>query len=232
MSSAIRLVANAMTPLGAAKLLRGGSPVPMEYLQSLLYSVSSAFLWPALLTILCLFLYCTYLVGQVLSEALDRRANRTAFQQLYAAEPSLNRFLEASWKLEIGRFSEAAGGPPERLEKAVADLENDMRKRVERLAILSRTGPILGLVGTLIPLQPALAGLAAGNMQAMASNLLVGFTTTVLGLIVGGASFAISMIVRNWYRQDLTEIHYLLDQWSSQSESENEATPPLRIEAR
>ena len=203
----------------------------MEYLQSLLYSISGAFLWPALLTILCLFLYCAYLVGQVLSEALDRRDNRAEFARFYAGAPSRARFLQSSWKLEIGRFREAACGPPERLEKAVADLENDMRKRVERLAILSRTGPILGLVGTLIPLQPALAGLAAGNMQAMAANLLIGFTTTVLGLIVGGASFAISVTVRNWYRQDLTEIHYLLDQWSSPSEIEDAAATPLRIQA-
>lgn len=208
----------------------------MAYLQGLLYSVSSAFLWPALLTILGLFLYCAYLVGQVLSEALDRRANRAEFARLYAAAPSRARFLQGDWKLEIGRFRQAAGGPADRLEKAVADLENDMRKRVERLAVLSRTGPILGLVGTLIPLQPALAGLAAGNMQAMASNLLIGFTTTVLGLIVGGASFAVSMVVRSWHRQDLTEIHYLLDQWSpgpevEDTEIEDAATAPLRIQA-
>jgi len=203
----------------------------MEYLQSLLYSVSSAFLWPALLAILCLFVYCTYLVGQVLSEVLDRRANKAAFERLFVGTLTRSRFLEESWRLEVARFALAVAGPPARLEKAVADLENDMRKRVERLTILSRTGPILGLIGTLIPLQPALAGLAAGNMQAMASNLLIGFTTTVLGLIVGGASFAISVVVRNWYRQDLTEIHFLLDEWSSPSEIENEATPPLRIEA-
>ncbi len=203
----------------------------MGYLQSLLYSVSSAFLWPALLAILCLFLYCTYLVGQVLSEVLDRRANKAAFGRLYAGSLTRSRFLEESWQLEVARFALAAAGPPDRLEKALADLENDMRKRVERLTILSRTGPILGLVGTLIPLQPALAGLAAGNMQSMAANLLIGFTTTVLGLIVGGASFAISVVVRNWYRQDLTEIHFLLDEWSNPPEIENEATPPLRIEA-
>ncbi len=187
----------------------------MGYLQSLLYSVSSAFLWPALLAILGLFLYCAYLVGQVLSEALDRRANKAEFARLYAGAPSRARFLQGRWKLEVGRFCAAAGGPSERLEKVVADLENDMRKRVERLAILSRTGPMLGLVGTLIPLQPALAGLAAGDVQAMAANLLVGFTTTVLGLVVGGASFAVSTVVRHWYRQDLTEIHYLLERWKT-----------------
>ena len=187
----------------------------MAYLQSLLYSLSSAFLWPALLAILGLFLYCAYLVGQALSETLDRKANKSEFRRLYAATPSRERFLQCRWKLEVGRFRQAASGPPQQLEKAVADLENDMRKRVERLAILSRAGPMLGLVGTLIPLQPALAGLAAGNVQAMAANLLIGFTTTVLGLIVGGTAFAVSTVVRHWYRQDLTEIHYLLEQWAA-----------------
>ena len=86
--------------------------------------------------------------------------------------------------------------------------------------MLARTGPMLGLIGTLIPLQPALAGLAAGDMQSMASNLLIGFTTTVVGLIVGGASFALGVQVRNWGRQDLTEMHYLLEVWSAERSEE------------
>ena len=75
---------------------------------------------------------------------------------------------------------------------------------------------MLGLVGTLIPLQPALAALAAGDMQSMASNLLIGFTTTVVGLIVGGASFALGTQVRNWGRRDLTEMHYLMEVWATE----------------
>ena len=186
----------------------------MEQLQSLLYWISSAFLLPALLAILVLFVYAAYLTGGVLAEAYDRRANRAALRRLYAAEPSRERFLALDWKLALGRFARAAAAQPQRLDKAVADLENDLRKRVERLAILARVGPMLGLIGTLIPLQPALAGLAAGDMQAMAANLLVGFTTTVLGLIVGGAAYALGVTVRHWGRQDLTDMHYLLETWS------------------
>ena len=115
------------------------------------------------------------------------------------------------------RVAEAAANQPQRLDKAVADLENDLRKSAERLSVLSRTGPMLGLIGTLIPLQPALAGLAAGDMQAMASNLLIGFTTTVVGLIVGGASYALGVQVRHWGRKDLTEMHYLMEIWSTET---------------
>ncbi len=193
----------------------------MEQLQSLLYWISSAFLLPALLAILGLFVYVTYLTGGVLAEAYDRRANRAALQSLYEGEPTLERFLGLDWKLAIGRFADGVRQRPGRLDKVVADLENSLRQRAERLAVLSRTGPMLGLVGTLIPLQPALAGLAAGDMQSMASNLLIGFTTTVVGLLVGGASYALGVQVRNWARQDLTEMHYLMDVWFADTEKED-----------
>lgn len=186
----------------------------MEHVQNLLYWISSAFLLPALLAILCVFVYATYLAGGVLAEAYDRRANGRLLRAFHQAEPTPERFLAGDWRLALGSFAEAARQRPERLDKVVADLENDLRRRAERLSVLARTGPMLGLVGTLIPLQPALAGLAAGDLQAMAANLLVGFTTTVVGLVVGGAAYALGVQVRGWARQDLTEMHYLLEAWS------------------
>ncbi len=192
----------------------------MEQLQSLLFWISSAFLLPAMVAILGLFVYATYLAGGVLAETLDRRVNKDSLRRLYEGEPTLERFLGLDWKLALGRFADGAKLHPERLDKVVIDLENDLRQRAERLSVLARTGPMLGLIGTLIPLQPALAGLAAGDMQSMASNLLIGFTTTVVGLIVGGASFALGVQVRNWGRQDLTEMHYLLEVWSGERSEE------------
>lgn len=192
----------------------------MEQLQSLLFWISSAFLLPAMVAILGLFVYATYLAGGVLAETLDRRVNKDSLRRLYEGEPTLERFLGLDWKLALGRFADGAKLHPERLDKVVIDLENDLRQRAERLSVLARTGPMLGLIGTLIPLQPALAGLAAGDMQSMASNLLIGFTTTVVGLIVGGASFALGVQVRNWGRQDLAEMHYLLEVWSGERSEE------------
>ena len=193
----------------------------MEQLQTLLYWISSAFLLPALVAIVALFVYATYLAGGVVAEAFERRANRESLRRFYAAEPTRERFLAQDWKLGLARFATAAAEHPERLDKTVADLENELRRNAERLSVLSRTGPMLGLIGTLIPLQPALAGLAAGDMQSMASNLLIGFTTTVVGLIVGGTAYALGVRVRQWGRQDLTEMHYLLDSWQRNLERED-----------
>ena len=189
----------------------------MEQLQSLLYSISSAFLLPVLVGVVLAFVYGTYLVGQFLSEFVDRRANQKSLDALYSAHPTRDRFLSLPWRVELGRFRqtvEAHFDSPAILEKRVADLENQMHRRVERLGILGRLGPILGLVGTLIPLQPALAGLARGDMQSVGAHLLIGFTTTVIGLIVGGTCYAISVVVRNWYQQDVTEMQFLMDQWA------------------
>ncbi len=197
----------------------------MEQLQGLLYTISSAFLLPVLVGIVAAFVYATYLVGQFLSEALDRRVNRASLGELYAGRPSRERFLGLPWKVELGCFERIVAehfGSEALLDKQVADLENRMRRRVERLGILGRIGPILGLVGTLIPLQPALAGLARGDMQTVGANLLIGFTTTVVGLLVGGTCYVISVVVRNWYQQDVTEMHFLLEQWAQQPAAEAE----------
>ena len=197
----------------------------MEQLQGLLYAISSAFLLPVLVAVVLAFVYATYLVGQFLSEALDRRTNRASLDELYSGRPSRERFLALPWRAELARFrriAEAHSGSEAVLDKRIVDLENQMRRRVERLGILGRIGPILGLVGTLIPLQPALAGLARGDMQTVGANLLIGFTTTVIGLLVGGVCYAISVVVRNWYQQDLTEIHFLLDQWAQRATADAE----------
>ena len=197
----------------------------MGYLQNVLFVLSNAFLLPVLAAVLGSFLYATFLVGQFLSEALDRRSNRRHLAKLYAGRPTVDHFLALPWRLELGKFQRAIQEfrhEPAFLDKRVVDLENEMRRRVERLGIMSRLGPILGLVGTLIPLQPALAGLAQGEMRTMGANLLIGFTTTVIGLLVGATCYAISVAVRNWYQQDVTDIHFLMEQWALGTDSTGE----------
>ena len=188
----------------------------MEVLSGILYSLSNAFLMPTLLAILALFAGTTYQVGQFLSEALDHRSNRALLAACRAEGTSLESFEGRRWR---GRFAsirevlQREGLHSVHVDKRVTDIETSLRARIERLSIVSRAGPMLGLVGTLIPLQPALAGLAEGNMQQMASNLLLGFTTTVVGLIIGGTSFGLATVTRIWGRADLIEIRFLVERW-------------------
>ena len=69
------------------------------------------------------------------------------------------------------------------LNKALADFDFDAQRRLGRTRLLVRAGPALGLMGTLIPLSPALTGLAQGNTAALSNNLRVAFSVTVVGLL-------------------------------------------------
>ena len=64
-------------------------------------------------------------------------------------------------------------------------------------------------MGTLIPLSPALTGLANGNTTALSENLRVAFSVTVVGLLVGAVAFAISLSRDRMYGQDLSDLEYV-----------------------
>lgn len=203
----------------------------MQVIQEILYILSSAFLLPTLVGTLLAFAYGTYVVGQFLAEAADRSVNRQSRKELYAGAPSEERFAALPWKGYLMRYREARlryESFPPMIDREIAEIEHEMAGRVERLGIVSKVGPMLGLIGTLIPLQPALAGLARGDMQTMGANLQIGFTTTVLGLLVGGVCYAISVVMRNWYQQDVAEIHFLQALWA---EEPDESTQQIAAEA-
>lgn len=84
-------------------------------------------------------------------------------------------------------------------------------KRLEKTRILVRIGPMLGLMGTLIPLSPALVALAKGDTAKLADNLVIAFSVTVLGLLIGGLAFLISVVRDRFYSQDISDLEYLLE---------------------
>jgi len=77
-------------------------------------------------------------------------------------------------------------------------------RRIERSDFLARIAPMLGLMGTLIPLGPGLAALGEGELSILTTAMSVAFDTTVLGLLVGVAGFVMGRIRRRWYDELLT----------------------------
>src|SRR5829696_9629462 len=97
----------------------------------------------------------------------------------------------------------------DRLAKGLADFDFRSLKRLERTRLLVRAGPALGLMGTLIPLSPALEGLANGDTEELSDNLRVAFSVTVLGLLIGAIAFAISLVRDRLYGQDLSDLEFV-----------------------
>jgi len=96
-------------------------------------------------------------------------------------------------------------------EKLLQDYELRIAKELEKAKLVVKLGPMFGLMGTLIPLGPALMGLTAGNIQQLATNLVVAFSTTVLGLLSGGIAYTISLVKKRWYTQDLSDMEYVVE---------------------
>jgi len=176
-----------------------------------------------LMPVLALLLGCSILVllhlGGLLGEAWTRRrllgTHHYFLQEVIrdcSRNPSLPELMNRSPL--AARYFAGVGGHPDR-EKLIDDLRLRMERILERHGLLVRVGPMLGLAGTLIPLGPGLAALSKGDVEQLSANLVVAFTTTVLGLAVGGVSHMVLSVRRRWYAQDLNDLEFLL----SRSES-------------
>lgn len=103
----------------------------------------------------------------------------------------------------------SVGWKPVHCEKFIDDFEILTQKELETSKTLMRIGPMLGLMGTLIPMGPALVGLAAGDIAAMAQNMQVAFSTTVIGIFIGAIGFLTQLIKQRWFVEELNDLQYI-----------------------
>jgi biopolymer transport protein ExbB/TolQ len=116
---------------------------------------------------------------------------------------------EMAGALDMIAASAGEPGADTRLAKELADFDFGSQRRLARTRLLVRAGPALGLMGTLIPLSPALDGLANGNVNQLSNNLRIAFSVTVLGLLIGAMAFGLSLYRDRMYGQDLSDLEYV-----------------------
>lgn len=97
------------------------------------------------------------------------------------------------------------------LENLVADHDARARSALNGPRALVRIGPSLGLLGTLIPMGTSLAALSTGNLQAMAGQMVVAFTTTIIGLAVGTVAYAVAAARQSRVNETVRELRYLAE---------------------
>jgi len=192
-----------------------------------MFMISNSLLYPVIIILLGLVAWSLISVGQLVSEYASRNrdiaklkvgcrdAKKYMQMQDYkkAAEvlrsSGSNDFLRSflndlTESLKENKFAVEA-------EKLLQDYELRIAKELEKARLVVKLGPMFGLMGTLIPLGPALMGLTAGNIQQLATNLVVAFSTTVLGLLSGGIAYTISLVKKRWYTQDLSDMEYVVE---------------------
>lgn len=89
-------------------------------------------------------------------------------------------------------------------ERVVTEFELAVDQCLALFRTMTRIGPLLGLMGTLIPLGPALVALAGGDIAVLARKMEVAFATTVVGLVIGAIGFMLHQTTQRWAMDDLS----------------------------
>jgi biopolymer transport protein ExbB/TolQ len=164
-------------------------------LQSGIYLVSSSLLYPAMAILLVSFLAMVAGCGAFAAEW----SARSGSGGMIAAER--NRVLEP-----LRDVLSKPGASWTDVDSFWRDIRRARWKRLDYLRIFVRLGPSMGLIGTLVPMSTGLASLSQGDMSRLSSDLVVAFSTTVVGLAVGTASYVLYTLRARWVESDLDSL--------------------------
>ena len=97
--------------------------------------------------------------------------------------------------------------------------EEHYQKYLRWPQMISKLGPMFGLLGTLVPLGPGLMALGQGDTQALSQSLLTAFDTTAAGIVIAAIALVIAQMRKQWYRrysqalESMMEV--ILDKWNA-----------------
>lgn len=191
----------------------------MEIISDILYWISTGLLVPVIVALILLFLRSLLLIGSFFGQYLAIRKSAAQIRKaltgissenidsVTANLPKKSDMLVVSF---VKKMIESKDNYAE-VKRLLAEFEIAADKDIATCKMLSKLGPMLGLMGTLIPMGPALAGLASGDIESMARNMQVAFATTVTGLVAAAIGYVTQQIKQRWYLQDMTNLEYLSD---------------------
>ena len=198
-----------------------------EFLTGSLDVISQSLTIPVLIILLIIVIISIITLGGLISEYTSRRkvpvsAIRDLIYEINGAESveSLknvisNSSIPKSQKkvlTEIASSQDLGENSREALARKLFEFEEEKaEKALQKTDIITRIGPTLGLMGTLIPMGPGLAALGAGDINTLASSLTVAFNTTIVGIGSGALCYVIGKIRAGWYDRYLSDLDALID---------------------
>ena len=162
---------------------------PGALIKTYIYIVSASLFYPVLFILALLSLLIIVYAGTFFAEWLER-ARLGAMPAPATAGAAWNAAISKAWVAHavagyIRDLRELIGGDagrPEAVENLLQSTTLSMWKSMDRLRMLVRIAPSLGLIGTLIPMGTGLAALGQGDMTRLSADLVIAFTTTVTDL--------------------------------------------------
>jgi biopolymer transport protein ExbB/TolQ len=198
-----------------------------EFLTSALNAISQGLQIPVVIFLLLFALVAILMLGGLVSEYTSRMKVSTDLIEKLVFNinnaPSIEdvkKIVEGakipkSQKLILMKVIRAQSLTKESREalarKLIESEENGFTKSLGRTDVITRIGPTLGLMGTLIPMGPGLAALGAGDINTLANSIIVAFDTTVVGIGSGAVAYVVAKIRRRWYEEYLSNLDVLVD---------------------
>ncbi|MPM76076.1 hypothetical protein SDC9_123071 [bioreactor metagenome] len=187
----------------------------MYYITETLNWISISLLLPVIVLLLAALGASLIELGGFFSAYLvllcERRHCRNTLETLRAAgRVDLFQLGRGPCSRHLGELSRL-GWDEIHCDKAIADWQAGYARDLERSSFMMKVGPILGLMGTLIPMGPALGALASGDVGSMAYNMQVAFATTVAGCFVAGVGLMVHSVKKHWYADEIASLQYALD---------------------
>ena len=196
------------------------------YLTDVLHTIASVLLVPVVVCLIAAILFALYNLGTLIVEATtERKRYRAIVPELIAqvetaAYPDIAKIVEGSGLLRVQKddIIELAAylwlpedGRTEVAKRLLATEQDRWYRSVKRCEAVSKASPMLGLMGTLIPLGPGLMALGTGDVNTLSTSLLIAFDTTTAGLAAALVCFLVAHLRRRWYRDYLVSLEALMN---------------------
>ena len=188
----------------------------MSTVTQILNWISNSLLLPVIVLLLAALVAALISLGGFCATCLalmqEKNRRRALLKKIKSGQPLTSADL-ADGGVFAGHLAELAGFNWDELEcgKRVSELRQRYEKELEYARFLTKTAPMLGLMGTLIPMGPALAELASGDIRNMAYNMQIAFATTVVGCVIAGIELLILSVKKHWYFEEIADLNYVLD---------------------
>ncbi|HZF45747.1 MAG TPA: MotA/TolQ/ExbB proton channel family protein [Sphingomonadaceae bacterium] len=202
-----------------------------EVLENGLFALGQLLRLPVMLLLWVCVAATLFYVGNYMVEAIRRRRERSGFDLKHwlqegrvldtsedrrAALPAnLRAMLGSIQQLDTAKALHHGG-----LENVVAEYEEQLRHGLDGPRALVKVGPSLGLIGTLIPMGTSLAAMAGGNLNAMAGQMVVAFTSTIIGLATGTVAYGLVVLRQSWTSASIREQRYLAEVIAAEMEGQ------------